>query len=67
LKIKEKEITMFSYKLFVIFSSPTKKLLMDQPERCCAPKQFSTKISQSIESILPNGQGYRHHMPFALF
>jgi len=42
----------------VVLSIPVSKSLSDGPERCCAPKQFSSKISLSTGMVLPDGKTY---------
>jgi hypothetical protein len=53
---------MFSYKLLVGFTiiaigltNPITNILLNQPERCCLPKQYSSKFNLIIESTLPDG------------
>ena len=34
----------------------------DEPERCCIPKQFSSKISLSTGMVLPDGKTYTSYV-----
>jgi hypothetical protein len=60
---------MFSYKLFVvlttvpgILSISIAKVSSNEPERCCVPKQFSSKISLSTGIVLPDGKAYTSYV-----
>ncbi len=37
---------MFYYKLLIGFTNPITNIFLNQPKRCCLPKQFSSKINQ---------------------
>ncbi len=60
---------MLYYKLFVvltivsaIFNIPVIKCSSDEPERCCSPKQFSSKMSLSTGMILLDGKTYTSYV-----
>jgi hypothetical protein len=60
---------MFYYKLFVVFtilpavlSIPITKSLSVEPERCCVPRRFSSKISLSTGMVLSGGQTYTSYV-----
>jgi hypothetical protein len=60
---------MFYDKLFVvltivlaILSIPVIKSSSDELERCCSPKQFSSKMSLSTGMVLPDGKTYTSYV-----
>jgi hypothetical protein len=64
---------MFYYKLFVAFtiittglSIPVERLSSNEPERCCVPKQYSSKISLSIGMVLPDATTYKSYVIYLI-
>lgn len=60
---------MFYYQLLVTFtiisivlSIPITKSLSNEPELCCVPKQYSSKISLSTGMVLPDGDTYTSYV-----
>jgi hypothetical protein len=60
---------MSSYKLLIVFVSiavslsvPVSKSSLNEPERCCVPKQYSSKISLSTGISLPDGKTYTSYV-----
>jgi hypothetical protein len=64
---------MFYYKSVVVFtiitvglSIPMKISSLNEPERCCEPKQYSSKISLSTGMVLPDGKMYKSYVIYLI-
>ncbi len=63
---------MFNYKLLIVLiiitissSIPVRKSLLNEPQRCCAPKQYSLKIGLSYGITLPDGMLYGSYVIYS--
>jgi len=60
---------MSNYKLLIVFVSiaislsvPLRKSSSNEPERCCVPNQYTSKISVSTGMSLPDGKTYTSYV-----
>ncbi|CAF0800941.1 unnamed protein product [Rotaria sp. Silwood1] len=74
LKTNPPKKTMMSYKnvfitlviVIVGLDGKSTALLKNEPERCCYPTQYSSKISTSVDLVLPGDQTYSSYSSFNL-
>ncbi|CAF3979178.1 unnamed protein product [Rotaria sordida] len=51
-------ITSLVFGLTMVFHGLSIALVSGEPERCCAPKQFSSQVSTTTGMLLPSGDKY---------
>jgi len=69
----KKKLMMFYYKSITVFTILTVSLSismeissLNEPERCCEPKQYSSKITLSTGMALPDGKMYTSYVIYLI-
>ena len=69
----KKKLMMFYYKSITVFTILTVSLSismeissLNEPERCCEPKQYSSKITLSTGMALPDGEMYTSYVIYLI-